>query len=317
MKEPKTLQEAIVYFSDADRAFEMAVKLIWPDGKVICPRCGAKEHRFVRTRRIWFCKGCQKQFSVKVGTIFEDSPLGLDKWMVAFWMLVNCKNGISSLEIHRALGITQKTAWFMLQRLRLALQDTQQGKLSGHVEADETYIGGKARNMHHAKRMKIRQDPARWGKAIVAGVLQRDGKVRAEIVPNTSRTVLQALVREHVEPGTTLSTDDATGYWGLYKDYLHQIVDHAETYVDGQVSTNAIENFWSLVKRGLHGTYISVEPFHLFRYLDEQIFRFNNRATKRHFVSDSERFKLAMAQVTGKRVTYQGLIGHNQAQQHP
>jgi transposase-like protein len=308
MKEPKTLQEAIVYFSDADRVFNFAVKLIWPDGKATCPRCGSKENRFVSTRRIWFCKACEKQFSVKVGTIFEDSPIGLDKWMAAFWMLVNCKNGVSSMEIHRALGVTQKTAWFMLQRLRLALQSGDMGKLGGHVEVDETFIGGKARNMHKDRRAKFGLK-AMENKTIVAGVLQRDGKVRTEVIRDRERKTLHALVREYVEPGTTLSTDDCKGYWGLYKDYVHQIVDHAETYVSGQVHTNGIENFWSLVKRGLHGTYVSVEPFHLFRYLDEQIFRFENRATKKHFVSDSDRFQLAMSQVSGKRLTYQGLIG--------
>src|ERR1700683_5603163 len=159
MKEPKTLQEAIVYFSDPDRAFDFAVKLCWPDGKVKCPRCGSDQHRFVSTRRIWFCNGCQKQFSVKVGTIFEDVPLPLDKWMTAFWMLCNCKNGISSMEIHRALGITQKSAWFMLQRLRLALRDdffgSKLGGGGGEVEVDETYIGGKARNMHKRKRARL------------------------------------------------------------------------------------------------------------------------------------------------------------------
>jgi transposase-like protein len=309
MKEPKTLQEAIVYFSDPQRVFNFAVKLIWPNGKVICPRCGSKENRFISTRRIWFCKACEKQFSIKVGTIFEDSPIGLDKWMTAFWMLVNCKNGISSMELHRALGVTQKTAWFMLQRLRLALQDSNAGKLSGHVEVDETFIGGKARFMHKDKRAKL----DRMGydnKTIVAGVLQRDGKVRAEVIKNRDLRTMHALVRENVAPGSSVTTDDYRGYWGLYRDYIHQIVDHAETYVDGQVHTNGIENFWSLVKRGLHGTYISVEPFHLFRYLDEQIFRYENRATKKHFVSDSDRFQLAMSQVSGKRLTYQGLIGH-------
>lgn len=308
MKKPETLQEAIVYFSDPQRAFDYAVELRWPDGKVTCPRCGGAKHSFIKTRRIWFCYDCNKQFTLKVGTVFEDSPISLDKWMTAFWMLVNCKNGISSLEIHRALGVTQKTAWFMLQRLRLALQDTNAAKLTGHVEADETFIGGKARFMHKDRREKLS-----WGgsnKTVVAGVIERDGKVRAEVIPNRSTTTLHALVREHVEPGTTLSTDDFQGYWGLYKDYIHQIVDHAETYVVGQVHTNTIENFWSLVKRGLHGTYISVEPFHLFRYLDEQIFRFNNRATKKHFVSDSDRFKMAFPQIAGKRLTYQGLIGN-------
>ena len=313
MKKPETLQEAIVYFSDPQRAFDYACQLRWPNGKVTCPRCGGAKHSFIKTRRIWFCYDCKKQFTLKVGTVFEDSAITLDKWMTAFWMLVNCKNGVSSLEIHRALGVTQKTAWFMLQRLRLALHDTKAEKLSGHVEADETYIGGKARFMHVEKRRKSLQEPNR-GKTIVAGILERDGRVRAAVVPSTHRSVLQVLVRDNVEAGAKISTDDCQGYWGLYRDYIHQIVDHAETYVDGQVHTNGIENFWSLVKRGLHGTYISVEPFHLFRYLDEQIFRFNNRATKKRFVSDSNRFEMAFPQIADKRLTYDELIGRRAEQ---
>ncbi len=310
METPKTLQQAIVYFSDPQRAFDYAMKLRWTDGKVTCPRCDGEKHSFIKTRRIWFCYDCKKQFTLKVGTVFEDSPISLDKWMTAFWMLVNCKNGVSSMELHRALGVTQKTAWFMLQRLRLALQDSKEGNLSGHVEADETFIGGKARNMHKDKRAKMNIGRGGLGnKTIVGGILQRDGKVRAEVIENRSASTLHAMVKAHVEPGANLHTDDFYGYWGLYKDYVHQIVDHAETYVNGQVHTNGIENFWSLVKRGLHGTYVSVEPFHLFRYLDEQIFRFNNRATKKQFVSDSNRFELAMSQVAGKRLTYRGLIG--------
>lgn len=313
MNKPKTLQEAIVYFSDPQQAFDYACELRWPNGKVACPRCGGAKHSFIKTRRIWFCYDCKKQFTLKVGTVFEDSPIALDKWMTAFWMLVNCKNGVSSLEIHRALGVTQKTAWFMLQRLRLALHENHSGKLQGHVEADETYIGGKARFMHFNKRQKMMASPNR-GKTIVAGILERDGRVRAQVVPSTHRKVLQVLVRENVEPGTKLSTDDCQGYWGLYRDYIHQIVDHAETYVDGQVHTNGIENFWSLVKRGLHGTYISVEPFHLFRYLDEQIFRYNNRATMKRFVSDSNRFEMAFPQIADKRLTYDELIGRRAEQ---
>src|SRR5437667_911036 len=143
MKAPETLQQAIVYFSDPERAFEYAKMLRWPDGKITCPRCGSEKNSFSKTRRFWFCYGCQKQFTMKVGTIFEDSPLGMDKWMTAFWLLVNCKNGISSYELGRDLGIMQRSAWFMLHRLRLALQEGTFTKMSGEVEVDETFIGGK------------------------------------------------------------------------------------------------------------------------------------------------------------------------------
>jgi transposase-like protein len=316
MEKPRTLQQAIVYFSDPQRVFDYAVKLRWPDGKVTCPRCGGAKHSFIKTRRIWFCYDCNKQFTLKIGTVFEDSPIGLDKWMTAFWMLVNCKNGISSMEIHRALGITQKTGWFMLQRLRLALQGTDLGKLAGHVEVDETFIGGKARFMHKDKRAKvIKRGPS--GKAIVVGVLQRGGKVRAEVVKDRERANVQGVVRQHVAPGSELSTDEWSAYFGLAPDYAHKVINHADAYVDGQVHTNGLENFWSLLKRGLKGTYVSVEPFHLYRYLDEQIFRFNNRATKKHFISDSNRFELAVSQITGKRLTYNALIGRELEKPHP
>jgi transposase-like protein len=315
MREPKTLQEAIVYFSDPERAFVFAVNLCFPDGKVICPRCGGKEHRFVKTRLIWFCKSCKKQFSLKVGTIFEDSPIGLDKWMTAFWMLCNCKNGVSSMEIHRTLGITQKSAWFMLQRLRLAMQDkfytTKLGGGGEGVEVDETFIGGKARNMHKERKAKLtgRIDD---DKTVVVGFMERGGRVRTEIVTKRQKQNMQPLVWEHVEAGAALYTDALKSYIGLDKQYEHEVVDHAVEYVRGKVHTNTIENFWSLVKRQLHGTYISVEPFHLFRYLDEQMFRFNNRKK----MTDSQRFALAMSQVRGKRLTYADLTGKNDSPRH-
>jgi transposase-like protein len=309
VKAPKTLQEAIVYFSDPQRAFDFAVKLRWPDGKVVCPRCGKAKHSFIKTRRIWFCYECNKQFSLKLGTVFEDSALGLDKWMTGFWMLVNCKNGVSSMEIHRAIGITQKAAWFMLQRLRLAIQDDFFGSKLGsgpnrEVEVDETFIGGKARNMHKSRKARLtgRIDD---DKAVVVGFMERGGRVRTQIVTKRRKENMQPLVREQVQAGAALYTDALKSYIGLDSDYDRQVIDHAIEYVNGRVHTNTIENFWSLVKRGLHGTYVSVEPFHLFRYLDESMFRFNTRKN----MNDGQRFKLAMSQIGGKRLTYSQLIG--------
>src|SRR5450755_271337 len=252
MKEPKTLQEAIVYFSDQDRAFDFAVKLCYPDGLVVCPRCNSKDHRFIKTRYIWFCKVCKQQFSLKRGTIFEDSPLPLDKWMTAFWMLCNCKNGISSMELHRTVGITQKSAWFMLQRLRLAMQDefytTKLGGGGEGVEVDETFIGGKARNMHKSRKAKLsgRVDD---DKAVVVGFMERGGRVRTQIVQKRQKQNMQPLVREHVQAGAALYTDALKSYIGLDKHYEHEVIDHAVEYVRGKVHTNTIENFWSLVKR--------------------------------------------------------------------
>src|SRR5271166_5772267 len=306
MDAPNTLQEAIVYFSDPDRAFEYAKKLRWPDGKVVCPRCGKAKHSFIKTRRIWFCYECKKQFTLKLGTVFEDSPLGLDKWMTGFWLLVNCKNGVSSMEIHRALGITQKAAWFMLQRLRLAIQDDFFGsKLGGEVEVDESFIGGKARNMHVSERKRRITGTGTKDKTAVMGILERGGKVRASVVPSRRKTVLQEEVRKHVTAGAALYSDALLSYDGLAQDYAHQVVDHATQYVDGRVHTNGLENFWSLLKRGISGTYVSLEPFHLHRYLDEQMFRFNNRKD----LDDAGRFDLAVRQIVGKRITFAQLTG--------
>jgi transposase-like protein len=305
--EPKTLTDAVKFFANPDNCIDYLALRRWPNG-VVCPTCGRKDVTFVPSRRLWQCKTRhpKAQFSIKTGTILEDSPLGLDKWLPVMWMVANCKNGVSSWEIHRALGVTQKTAWFMLHRIRLGMQTDSTMKLGGngnHVEADETFIGGKARNMHKSK--KARMDKMVWGnKTLVAGVLERGGKVKTQVIPNRSAASLHAVVREHVHPGSNLNTDDFFGYWGLHKDYIHQIVDHAETYVVGKVHTNGIENFWSLLKRGLHGTYVSVEPFHLFRYLDEQCFRFNNRATKENPMNDGDRFSLLCSQIVGKRITY-------------
>jgi transposase-like protein len=317
MDKPKTLQEAIVYFSDKDRAFAYAIKLRWPDGNVVCPRCNGAKHSFIKTRRIWFCYDCKKQFTLKVGTIFEDSPLGLDKWMTAFWLLANCKNGISSYELGRALGIHQNSAWFMLQRIRMVMRDDFFGsKLGGgeggEVEVDESFIGGKARNMHVSERKRRITGTGTKDKTAVMGILERGGKIRTTVVPNRKRHALQAEVRKHVEAGSALYSDALLSYNGLASDYAHKVVDHAVQYVDGRVHTNGLENFWSLLKRGISGTYVSVEPFHLHRYLDEQTFRYNNRKD----MNDVQRFELAMKHVFGKRLTYSQLTGKNESPRH-
>src|SRR5205085_3387069 len=245
-KFPKTLQQAIVYFADPDRALAFAIMLRWPDGKITCPRCGSDQHSFISTRRIWFCKGCKKQFTIKVGTIFEDSPLGLDKWLTAAWMLTNCKNGISSYEIHRAIGVTQKTAWFMMHRIRVAMQTGSfEKKMGGTVEADETFIGGLSKNMHKDVRERRITGPGGCGKAIVMGLLERHGDdasaVRTQVIPNREGETIQNVVRSHVKPGCDLMTDAHKSYRGLADGYFYQFVDHAAEYVRGNVHTNCIE----------------------------------------------------------------------------
>jgi transposase-like protein len=310
-KAPETLQQAIRYFTDPDVCLEAAIYLRWPDGVIRCPTCDSTAVHFIVTRRIWRCsqQHDRRQFSVKVGTVMEDSPIGLDKWMVAIWLLANAKNGISSYELHRAIGVTQKTAWFLLHRIRLAMQAEDGGKLDGHIEIDETFIGGKSRNMHHAKRERVIKGTGGKGKVAVMGLLARHGKdghstMRVTIKQRLHRASLQTTVRENVELGANVYTDAFRSYIGLDREYVHGIIDHAESYVEGQVHTNGCENFWSLLKRAIKGTYVAVEPFHLFRYLDEQCFRFNNRK-----MTDAQRFAHAAASIIGKRLTYKGLIG--------
>lgn len=303
----KTLQQAIVHFADFENCKALMVQLRWPDGVVRCPHCGSEQVTWLAKTRVWKCyaKHERPTFTLKTGTIFEDSPVGLDKWLPALWLVVNCKNGISSCELARDLGVTQKTAWFMAHRLRFALKDGGFRLLSGEVEADETFIGGKARNMHIEKRKRRITATGTKDKTAVMGILQRGGKVKTVVVTSTKKKTLQGEVRRHVEAGSALYTDALLSYEGLATEYAHKVIDHAVAYVDGKVHTNGLENFWSLLKRGISGTYVSVEPFHLFRYLDEQTFRYNNR----HEMDDCGRFVLALSQITGKRLTYEHLTG--------
>jgi transposase-like protein len=307
---PKTLQQAIVYFADADNCLKFMVERRWPNG-VTCPTCGRADVRFISTRRMWECKEkhARKQFSVKIGTIFEDSALPLDKWLIAMWMLANCKNGISSYEIGRALGVTQKSAWFMLQRIRLAMQNRSILKLGGsgsQIEVDETFVGGAARFMHSDKRKRRITETGTKDKVAIVGILERGGEIRGAVVGNRKKHALQSTIRAHVKAGSATYTDALLSYQGLkHQGFEHQVIDHAEKYVDGQVHTNGLENFWSLLKRGLKGTYVSVEEFHLFRYLDEQMFRYNFRKLPH----DGARFEHVASHIFGKRLTYAEVTG--------
>jgi transposase-like protein len=312
---PKTLRDAILFFADYENCRKAVEAIRWPDGIVACPTCGSEHVTYLEKQRRYKCyaKHPQAQFSLKVGTIFEDSPVGFEKWLPALWLLTNCKNGISSYELARALGVTQKTAWFMLSRLRLALQAENGGMLDGHIEADETFIGGKARNMHAGKRKRlgISQSRSMIGKVAVMGLLERhckdDGgsQVRTQVIANRKKHQLERIISENVTLGASVYTDALKSYDQMgQRGYVHSVIDHAEAYADGAVHTNGLENFWSLLKRAIQGTYISVEPFHLFRYLDEQAFRFNHRKG-----TDAMRFALALNGIVGKRLTYNALTG--------
>jgi transposase-like protein len=312
-EQPKTLLEAIRYFSNEQVCIDAIASLRWPDGHPVCPNCnaveGERKHYWLKNQRRWKCYACRKQFSVKVGTIFEDSAIGLDKWMIALWMLCNCKNGVSSYEIARATGITQKSAWFVLQRLRLVLKTVAVHAMGwtrkDPIEIDETYIGGKPRNMHAKRRMALGDKDH---KTIVMGMLSRDTReVRATVIPDAKRATLQTQILKNVGRSSHVFTDQHVGYDGLEKvnDYVHKTVNHMEEYVNGRVHTQGIENFWSLLKRTLSGTYVAVEAVHLDRYLDEQTYRFNNRKN----MNDGTRFRKALSQVAGKRLTYAELTG--------
>ena len=309
--EPKTLVEAIRYFADPDVTLTTMVELRWPHG-VHCPTCGRADVRFISTRRMWECKEKhpKRQFSAKVGTIFEDSPLSLDKWFSAIWMIANCKNGVSSYEIHRAVGVTQKTAWFMLHRIRLAMETGSFLESTGPAEADETFIGGLAKNTHKARKAKVITGTGGSGKAVVMGVLRRGdeagaSKVTARHVPDTTAATLHPQVEAAVVPGSELFTDTHGGYRGLSASYVHQVVDHSIEYVRGQVHTNGMENSWSLFKRALKGTHVSVDPLHLDGYVVERTFRFNERKD-----NDGGRFRKVLSSVAGRRVTYKELTSN-------
>lgn len=306
---PETLLEAVTYFADADNAHNFMVAMRWPAGVVACPTCGRSDVRYLANQRRWECKEKhpKRQFSVKVGSIFEDSPISLSKWLPALWLTANDKNGISSYELGRGLGVTQTTAWFMLHRIRLAMQSDDYTKLDGTIEVDETFIGGRARFMHRDRASRAVNGRGPVGKIAVMGLLERHGPdghstVRTRILPNTTKATLTGHVRSNVARGAEVMSDAYKGYNGLEREYMRGVIDHAEKYVDGKVHTNGIENFWALLKRAIKGTYVSVEPFHLFRYVDEEAYRFNHRKA-----TDAERFLRLARQVGGKRLTFKEL----------
>ncbi len=308
---PTTLQEAVIYFGDPQRAHDHFVKVRFPHG-VACPRMGCGSASVLRltsaSRPRFRCKECKRDFTAKVGTIFEDSAIPLTKWLPAIWLIANCKNGISSMELHRALGVTQKTAWFMLHRIRVAMDLAPTKQLSGEIEADETFVGGKRKAMNRARsgKLSLGHGPA-TGKTVVFGMIRRatateGSEVRAMVVPDYRKTSLVPAIQKHVEPGSMLYTDALRTYRGLGPDYGHAFVDHMIRFVDGTVHTNNIENFWACLKRTVKGTYICPRPFHMGAYVNEQVFRFNER-----FGNDADRFKVASKNVDGKRLTYRVL----------
>jgi transposase-like protein len=313
MDTPQTLLQAARYFADLDMCEKFMRDIKWHGDEPACPKCGSHRVGEVKTRRLLRCKDCRKQISSKAGTIFEDSPLGLDKWFVAVWAIANCKNGVSSHELGRTIGVTQRTAWFMLHRIRTAMECETPNKFDGTSEMDTTYIGGKADNMHTARREKLIQGRGSVGKIPVHGILQRGtenkaSQVNAAVLGQNGIENTITHIRQQVKKGSVVFTDDSRVYDNLSDNYTHEAVDHSVKYVEGIVHTNGIENFWSLFKRGIKGTYVSIAPYHLFRYVSEQVFRFNYRK-----LTDATRFWLLLNHVFNKRLTYRLLAGIDDA----
>jgi len=311
---PETLLAAVRYFADLDVCNEYMRRIKWPRGRIVCPDCGSDRIGEIASRHLLRCKECRKQFSHKVGTIFEDSPLGLDKWFVAVWCIANARNGISSHELGRAIGVTQKTAWFMLHRIREAMECRSFDKFDGPAEADTSYVGGKAENMHAKRREKVIRGRGAVGKIAIHGVLQRTteaspSQIRTTVIGEESAQRLLSDVRHNVRHGANVYTDSALAYGELCLTHVHQSVDHSQSYVEGNAHTNGLENFWSLFKRAVKGTYVAIAPFHVGRYVTEEAFRFNNRLK-----SDFTRFYQALSQVVGKRLTYRKLAAIDDAE---
>jgi transposase-like protein len=326
MDTPRTLLEAVRYFSDLKRAHDYFVAVRWPNG-VACPRmgCGSANVRAIErvvksrsrkpgakphTEHLWFCKDCKRQFTAKVGTIFEDSPIGLDKWLPAIWLLSADRNGISSYEIARALKVRQPTAWFILHRIRTMMGSENTEPLEGVVEADETFIGGKLKFSKRARRYIREGNP--WdpnlNKTRVLGIVQRGGKARAWVIPNFKKQTMLPKLVEAIRPDATLYTDGSGVMYQMGKQFAqHDWVNHALEYVKGHVHTNNIEGFWSVLRRTLGGTYIHVNPRHLNRYIAEQVFRFDEREN-----SDGPRFNEALRGADSKRLTYKALTAKGQ-----
>ncbi|MFO0734182.1 MAG: IS1595 family transposase, partial [Nitrospiraceae bacterium] len=303
--QPETLQDAVLYFADEERCVEFVARLRWPDG-VHCPRCKSTTVTWIAARRLWQCKGCRNQFSVKVGTIFEASPIRLSTWLPAVWLIASAKNGISSYELARLLGVTQKSAWLMLHRIRFAMRNGGIEQLSGEVEADEGFIGAKTCLMHKCERKAKGRGAV--GKAVVMALLERHGDGWLTHVPDNRAETVQPIVRERVQPGSELLTDGLTSYAGLDDEYVHQVIDRAEASVRDNVHTSGIESFCILLMRMIKLVNINVEPFNLFRNLDELAFRFNTRKQP-----DAVRMADVVAAAERRRLTNKQLIRESAA----
>jgi transposase-like protein len=303
-------------FQDPIVAADYLESIRWPDGPV-CPHCGEAERKHYllksKTRKLWKCAACRKQFTVTVGTIFERSHIPLHKWLLAFYLLCSSKKGMSAHQLHRMLGVTYKSAWFMAHRIRYAMEQPPfQTRLTGTVEVDETYIGGKVRRSNRRQYKPL--DPTKpdprlkktgrgTDKTPVVALVQRDGIVLSQRVANVTGETLKGVIRSHVDPSARIMTDAFQSYAGLAGEYAgHFTVNHLDEYVRGEVHTNTAENFFSILKRGIDGVYHHVSEAHLPRYLAEFNFRYNNRTANGY--TDADRTRLALSMTEGKRLRY-------------
>lgn len=307
----KNLHQAIAFFQDEDVCHKLFEEMRFPDGVIVCPKCGQHGAYRYAGSKAYKCKSktCKAKFSITVGTVLENSKLPLGKWFTALWLISAHKKGISSLQLARDLGIGNKAAWFVLQRLRELLQDNAPEWLDTFVEVDETYVGGKWKNRSQAKR-KTRKEMKEFGytedetKTPVMGLLQRDGKAILKVIDGTKEETMKDAIRENVSPESVIITDSHSSYVGIDKEFAgHEIVNHSQgEYVRGDIYTNSVEGFFSHLKRMIFGTYHSVSKKHLFRYCNECSFRYNTRKIK-----DGERFALLLKQTNG-RLKYKDLI---------
>lgn len=297
----KSLPQVLNHFNDKGTCTKFLEQQRW-NGKPICPHCG--HDKVYKTNRGYKCadKDCYKKFTVTVGTVFENSKIKLNLWFAAIYLATAHKKGISSLQLHRDLGITQKTAWFMLHRIREMLREKKSNLLQGEVQADETFVGGKNRNRHTDKKVEFSQGRSVKDKTPVLGLLS-NGRVNTTVVPDTKAGTLKPIIQKMVEKGSIIVTDEWGAYNGLSSDYQHEVVKHNEgQYISNGFHTNSMEGFWSLFKRGIFGIYHHASPKHLHRYCDEFSYRYNTRK-----INDGDRFTASLAQVNG-RLTYKQLV---------
>ncbi len=299
------LIELVTYFKDEKVCNKYLEKIRWDKNNYTCPYegCGHDKVFKYSNGKTYKCAKCQKQFSIRVGTIFEDSKISLKKWFAAIYLITTNKKGISSLQLSKDIGVTQKTAWFMSHRVRKALGLHQSDdKLEGICEADETYVGGLEKNKHFDKKIKGTQGRSTKTKIIVAGVVQRGGELRAKMLEATNIKTLGKYVADNVKEGSRVNTDEWLGYKKLHKLFDHQVVNHkSQQYVIGDIHTNTIEGFWAIFKRGIRGVYHLMTSKHIQQYVDEFVFRYNTRN-----VSEEHRFNMVLNKV-GVRLNYADL----------